>query len=644
MKRSRALVAVVLAVGLVAGGLLAQDLRREEANDLTNGRGVMNWAAPLFWSPGVAAERPADEGATVREKATPALTTSPVPLIGITPCRIVDTRNASFPAGYGPPQLSAGVPRSFTLTGQCGIAAGAQAVSLNITVVSPAGLGYVLLYPQGGSQPVVSTLNFTAGQTVANAAIVPLGAGGGITVAAALSNTELLIDTNGYYAAAGVGAENTFLGVGAGNFTMSGDDNSAFGNGAFSSNTTGAFNTAMGAGALSFNTDGFGNTASGAFALYLNGVGNQNTAFGTQALSSNTNGSFNTASGYHALYSNTTGSTNTATGNDALLSNTSGVANTATGVGALLDSTGGTENAGFGFGALTNNSIGSFNTASGSNALKGNTTGNFNTVTGAYAMYAGNTGDDNTATGYEAMTSNTSGMYNTAVGYQALHQNTTGELNAAFGSQALYDNTTGSSNIALGTGAGNSHVSGDNNIYIGNIGNTDPNESNAVRIGTFNLQQRVFVSGILGVTGTGVAMQIFADGQLGTISSSARYKDEIRDMAEASSAMMKLRPVTYRFKGQTGGGRQFGLVAEEVEDVLPDLVVRNAAGEVEAVSYHEMPAMLLNELQKQQRTIESQASAIERQEQEAVAQRQEIAGLLARLAAVEAQLRSAEGR
>lgn len=644
MKRSRGPVAVVLALGMVSGGLLAQDLRRERADDLMNGRGVVNWAAPLFWSAGAAAERPAEEGATVREKTTPALTTSPVPLIGITPCRIVDTRNASFPAGYGPPQLSAGVPRTFVLAGQCGIADGAQAVSLNITVVSPTGLGYVLLYPDGGSQPVVSTLNFTAGQTVANAAIVPLGNSGGITVAAALSNTQLLIDTNGYYAPAGVGTANTFLGAGAGNFTMTGDENSAFGNGALFSNTSGNFNTAMGSSALGSNTTGEGNTATGGFALYANSTGNGNTAIGVLSLSTNTDGSSNTASGFQTLFSNTSGGSNTATGYQALFSNTIGVDNTATGAGALIDNTGGIDNTAVGFNALNSNTNGIFNTASGSGAMLANTTGNFNTAYGADSLTVSTGADDNTAIGFEALRFNDTGADNTAIGIQALQNNTTGTLNTALGEQALSDNTTGTNNTALGAGAGNNHLTGDNNIYIGNIGDAAPNESNAVRIGTFLTHQRVYIAGVLGVTGSGVAMQIFPDGQIGTVSSSARYKDEIRDMADASSAMMKLRPVTYRFKGQTDGSRQFGLVAEEVEDVLPELVVCNAAGEVEAVSYHEMPAMLLNELQKQQKTIESQVSAIARQEQEAAAQREQIGELLARLAAVEAQLRSAEGR
>jgi hypothetical protein len=468
---------LVLAGGMLAGGVLGQE------------RPVVNWAAPLYWSPGEAAATPLEDGerALVRSKAAPALTTSPVPLIGITPCRIVDTRNASMPAGYGPPQLSAGVPRSFTLSGQCGIAAGAQAVSLNITVVAPAGLGYVLLYPEGGSQPVVSTLNFTAGQTVANAAIVPLGAGGGITVAAALSNTELLIDTNGYYAGAAVGSANTFLGVGAGNVTMSGDFNTAVGTSAFTNNDTGNSCVAMGATALLHNTGGEGNTGLGA----------------------------------------------------------------------------------------------------------------------------------------EAIRDNTTGFFNTAVGISTLVRNTAGSLNTAIGQGALYW-AEGSYNISLGAFSGNNLMTGGNNMYLG-TGGGDANESNTLRIGG-DAHYRAFIAAVRGVT-TGVpdAIPVMIDsaGQLGTVSSSARFKEDIADMADASGGLLKLRPVTFRYKGQAGGARQFGMVAEEVEEVLPELVVHGPSGEAETVLYHEMPAMLVNELQKQQKRIEFQED--------------EIAALRARLAALEAQ-------
>jgi hypothetical protein len=147
---------------------------------------IPNWAAPATWSP---ARFPG--GVTAMD------VTNPLTFIGLAPCRIADTRNAAGP--YGAPALSGGVPRNFTLTAQCGIPASAMAISLNVTVTNTAGPGFILIYPQGGSQPTVSTLNYVAGQTIANAAIVPLGTGGGATVIAGVSGTDLILDTNGYY-------------------------------------------------------------------------------------------------------------------------------------------------------------------------------------------------------------------------------------------------------------------------------------------------------------------------------------------------------------------------------------------------------------------------------------------------------------
>jgi hypothetical protein len=151
------------------------------------------FAAPLF---GQTKDPPPRGRAAEADQAVP---TTPLPLIGITPCRIADTRGKGFTGAYGPPSLSAGEPRSFTLTGQCGIAATASAVSLNITVTATQGAGFIKIYPKGATPPVVSTLNYVANQTVANAAVVPLGTDGGITVVAGVSGTQLIIDTNGYY-------------------------------------------------------------------------------------------------------------------------------------------------------------------------------------------------------------------------------------------------------------------------------------------------------------------------------------------------------------------------------------------------------------------------------------------------------------
>ena len=564
--RTAAFVSVCL---LVAGGAPAQDWA------------VVNWAAPLYWSPGeparARADRPDGEAERLPEiSAKAGVPTSPVPLIAITPCRIADTRDGTRPPGYGPPSLSPGTPRSFTLIGVCGIADAAQAVSLNITVVNPQGLGYILIYPQGGGQPVVSTLNYTAGVTVANAAIVALGAGGGITVAAAVSGTDLLIDTNGYYAPAGVGISNTFLGASAGNFTMTGDGNTAVGTNALANNTTGSSNVASGVGALYANTEGYYNSAAGASALSANTTGISNTASGAFALSTNSTGSYNTASGVSALQFNT-GSDNTATG----------------------------------AAALANNGDGNFNTADGTGTLFGNTTG-----------------VSNTAVGFDALYSNDIGIKNVAIGSNALLSKVGGGYNTALGESALMNLTGGNFNTAIGVTAGANLITGDDNLYFYNQGVAS--ESYTIRIGFPGIQTRAFLAGVRGVaTAVNDAIPVVIDsaGQFGTISSSARFKEDIADMADASSGLLKLRPVTFRYKGQAGGARQYGLVAEEVDEVLPELVVRGSSGEVETVLYHEMPAMLVNELQKQQKRNEQQD--------------EEICALRARLAELEATLSAA---
>ena len=158
---------------------------------------ITNWQAPPLWSARASSLEGRLRG--MRFESLEAVPTAPLPLIGIQPCRIADTRDGNRLPGYGPPALVAGVPRNFSMTGQCGIAGTAQAVSLNITVTNMLGPGFILIYPQGGAQPLVSTLNYTIGQTVANSAVVPLGIAGGISVIAGVSGTDLIIDTNGYY-------------------------------------------------------------------------------------------------------------------------------------------------------------------------------------------------------------------------------------------------------------------------------------------------------------------------------------------------------------------------------------------------------------------------------------------------------------
>ena len=158
--------------------------------------GIPNWSAPPYWSP----QKSSPELSGVRPQEVEGVPTPALAFTGITPCRVADTRGNGFTGQYGPPSLAAGSPRNFTLGGQCGVAGGAEAISLNITVTNTQGPGFILIYPQGGAQPSVSTLNYVANQTIANAAVVPLGSGGGVTVIAGVSGTDLIIDTNGYYA------------------------------------------------------------------------------------------------------------------------------------------------------------------------------------------------------------------------------------------------------------------------------------------------------------------------------------------------------------------------------------------------------------------------------------------------------------
>jgi len=374
----------------------------------------------------------------------------------------------------------------------------------------------------------------------------------------------------------------------------------------------------------------FQNTVLGDDAL-LNNTAGDNTAIGFNALYSNTTGGTNTATGVNALYSNTFGSNNTAYGLQALLSNIGGYSNTATGVDALGNNTFGTLNTATGFAALSSNTIGNNNTANGFEALYSNTTGNNNTANGYNALNNDTTGSDNTATGFGALLRNTNGSNNTATGDRALYYNKTGNHNTATGFQALY-RARGSSNIALGDSAGANLTGGHNNIDIGNAGVAD--EANTVRIGTTGTHTSTFIAGISGATvPTGVAVIVDADGHLGTTTSSARYKEAIKPMDKASQAILALKPVTFRYKQDLDpeGIPQFGLVAEDVEKVNPDLVARDEQGKPYTVRYEAVNAMLLNEFLKAHRKMEEQGATIARQQAQ-------IEALTAGLQKVSAQL------
>jgi endosialidase-like protein len=343
-------------------------------------------------------------------------------------------------------------------------------------------------------------------------------------------------------------------------------------------------------------------------------LANSNTFLGDFALISNTTGAFNTAIGSNTLLVNTIGSTNTATGFAALGSNTTGSANTATGFEALLSNTTGRNNTACGVEALVSNTTGRNNTACGVSALLSNTTGNGNTANGRAALQSNTTGDFNTATGNFALFSNSTGSENLAYGSGALFSNTTGNSNAAYGGDGLFGNTTGSFNVAVGFEAGSGLTTGDNNINIGAYVSGSAGESNTIRIGTQGVQNATYVAGIMGkTTPRGTPVFINANGQLGTVQSSARFKEQIKPMGNASEAILTLKPVTFRYKKEIDPERtpEFGLVAEDVEKLNPDLVVRDADGKAYTVRYEAVNAMLLNEFLKEHRTVQEQQKEID---------------------------------
>jgi uncharacterized coiled-coil protein SlyX len=305
------------------------------------------------------------------------------------------------------------------------------------------------------------------------------------------------------------------------------------------------------------------------------------------------------------------GNFNTAVGDEALFANTTGAQNTATGVGTLFSNA-----SGFG------------NTANGFQALLSNDKGNFNTATGAFALENNLTGDINVATGQQALNHNTTGDGNIALGASALFNNASGDDNVAIGFSALLNNT-GSGNIALGTLAGTALTTGNSNIVIGNLVPGVAGEANTMRIG--GNQFTTFIAGIRGrTTGVADAIPVFIDsaGQLGTISSSRRFKNEIKPMDSASQSILALKPVTFHYKSDSTGTPQFGLIAEEVAQVNPDLVVRDPDGQIYTVGYEAVNAMLLNEFLKEQRKVQELEVTVAHQQKDFEAT---IAGLNARL-------------
>jgi trimeric autotransporter adhesin len=363
------------------------------------------------------------------------------------------------------------------------------------------------------------------------------------------------------------------------------------------------------------------------------GYPNQNTAEGEDALFNLTTGSANTAVGYQSLHSVTTSSGNTAVGNMALAGSNgaNGVGSTAVGdhalamadsafaniaIGAYVLGINVTGSSNVGVGGLYNNIEGDFNVAVGSFALASNQSGHQNTAVGTTALQNHVTGGGNCAFGFHALNSDTNGSANVAVGDHALNRST-GSYNTALGLNTLRHNTTGSRNIAIGSNAGLNLTSGSDNIDVGNNGVAG--EAGIIRIGTDGEQTATYISGIAtSALGTAMAVGVTSSGQLGVIGSSERYKESITPMAEASEALLALRPVKFRYKKTLDPSTtaQFGLVAEEVARINPDLVTRDKSGNPFTVRYDAVNAMLLNEFLKEHRKVqELEANAARQQKQ-----------------------------
>lgn len=403
------------------------------------------------------------------------------------------------------------------------------------------------------------------------------------------------------------GQANTATGFKAMQHTTTGSWNAAHGNLAMQYNTTGSRNTGMGPEALLNNTTGNNNTAVGFLALGNSKTSSDNTAIGTQTLYTNTTGHDNTASGVQALFSNTTGYFNTATGVEAMYGNVTGYYNTAVGYRALTSNTGptatydkgGTSNTAFGYQTLSANTTGWQNTAIGESVLTSNTLGAHNTGIGEDSLFGNLTGNHNTAWGESTLYNNTAGSDNVAGGYYALNT-TTGSGNVAIGHQASMNLVAGDYNASIGYQAGYGLTSGSHNIYVASAGAST--ESYIIRMGTQGKHLGAYIAGISGVTATGgAAVYINSSGQLGTLPSSQRFKTDIQALDATSAKILKLRPVTFRYKQPDELGAypmQYGLIAEEVAKIFPELVQYDDKGKPLSVYYQLLTPLLLAELQR----------------------------------------------
>ncbi len=376
------------------------------------------------------------------------------------------------------------------------------------------------------------------------------------------------------------------------------------------------FTTAEGLNALKNLTTGAGNTGVGWYSLFSDTAASFNTGVGAGTLALNTADN-NTAVGAAALLLNTTGFNNTGIGSTALLHNNSD------------------NNTGVGAGALTSNSTGNVNTAIGVGALGSNIDGSGNTATGVLALSANQHSPSNTAYGFIALQNNLASN-NTAMGAGALHLSVAGGNNTAIGFNALGSEVTGISNVAVGSGALANAIHGFNIAVGADAGINVTTALGVIAIGSSgaNVGGSCFIGNIRGVTtnnANAIPVVIDSFGQLGTMSSSQRFKKDIKPMEGTSGSVLDLKPVTFHYKNDKSNIPQFGLIAEEVAKIDPDLVAHDKDGEIYTVRYDAVNTMLLNEFLKEHKKVEAQGREIVEQKATISELRKEMATFNARL-------------
>jgi len=444
------------------------------------------------------------------------------------------------------------------------------------------------------------------------------GEASAVTISGNLSVDGGTIKLDGNYP---VGTQNVALGDAAlDDGSLSGGFNTAIGRASLSDNTSGSYNSALGNGSLQGNETGDANTAVGYNALTLN-TASYNVAVGHQALEDNTSGNYLTAVGQAALGNNTSGIRNSALGRVALGSTTTGNYNSAFGYGALVANETHSNNTAMGYLALTDATANN-NTAVGFESAKLTTTGHSNSALGFRSLHKNLTGNFNSAFGYEALYESSSASNNTAVGYQAGYSNTTGEYNTFVGKSAGYSsNVAAGRNTFVGMNSGYYVSSGDSNTilgrYNGNQGGLDIRTSNnniVLSDGDGNPRlyfqtSNMHVIGMGAGSGTYTVKYNNSTGEVTKDTSSARYKDNIRDSNYGLSDVLQMQSRMFEYKKE--GHTDVGFVAEELNEIIPELVAKDEENQPEAVSYDRLTSVLVKAIQEQQATITALQARIE---------------------------------